>query len=258
MKRLFALLMILSLIACICCGCSKEEKEDPEIETEAKVTETVVETEKPYSQYETVTTQDTVDIEALDEPVMVPDFTPICQLPELPTGCEITSLTMVLRHYGFEVDKRELADNYLETGEVGSTNFYKAFVGKPSDSASYGCYSPVIEQTANNYLLTKGSDKKAKAFNGVEFSTVLKYIDASIPVIIWGTLDCQPGYQSVTWTVDGEDLTWITPEHCMVLVGYDNTYVYVADPMTGEILNYEMTLFIQCFQTLYSQIVVIE
>lgn len=258
MKKIIALLMILSLIICICCGCSKEEKEDEVVETEAKTVETVAETEKPYAQFETVTTEDDVEIDSLSEPVMVPDFTPVCQLPELPTGCEITSLTMVLNYHGFNVDKCDLADNYLEKGEVGSTNFYKAFVGSPSDGASFGCYAPVIEDTANKYLSSKGSLKKARAVNGLSFSTLLQYIDNGIPVIVWGTLECQEGYQSVTWTVDGEDLTWITPEHCMVLVGYDNNYVYVADPMTGQILNYEINLFIDCFRTLYSQAVIIE
>lgn len=262
MKKIIALLMILSIMTFIC-GCSKNETEDTNTETLATETveveaETVVETEKPYAQFETVTSQDVVNIEPLDEPVMVPGFTPICQLPELPTGCEITSLTMVLNHYGYNVDKCDLADNYLKKGEVGSTNFYKAFVGSPDDGASFGCYAPVIEDTANNYLSSQGSSKKARTVNGVSFSTLLQYIDNGIPVIVWGTLECQEGYQSVTWTVDGEDLTWITPEHCMVLVGYDDKHIYVADPMTGQILNYEIDLFIECFRTLYSQAVIIE
>ena len=250
MNKIIALLMMLTLVACICCGCSKDEM----IETQALADGT----QKPYAQFETVTTEDIVEIAPLSEPVMVPDFRPVCQLPELPTGCEITSLAMVLNYYGFEVDKCELADNYLTKGEIGSTNFYVAFVGSPSDEESFGCYAPVIEDTANRYLASKGSHKKAKAVNGVRFSTLLQYIDKGVPVIVWGTLDCQEGYQGVTWTVDGEDFTWIIPEHCVVLVGYDNDCVYVAEPMTGKIVDYEMNRFIECFRTLYSQAVIIE
>ena len=35
----------------------------------------------------------------------IQDFEIIYQEPELPTGCEITALTMVLHYYGFDVDK---------------------------------------------------------------------------------------------------------------------------------------------------------
>ena len=35
----------------------------------------------------------------------------ICQLPELEYGCELTSLTMLLHHYGICVSKLEVANN---------------------------------------------------------------------------------------------------------------------------------------------------
>ena len=38
----------------------------------------------------------------------------IAQNPELPTGCEITSLTMVLNYLGYNVSKTYMADNYLD------------------------------------------------------------------------------------------------------------------------------------------------
>lgn len=279
MKMFIALLLALSITICIC-GCSKQENNETTEETlvteESTVTATedvtvagtetatateamnVSEIESTYAQYIPIATETIVNTKPLNDSMKLSDFQPICQLPELPTGCEITSLAMVLNYYGYNVNKCELANNYLETGDVGETNFYKAFVGLPSNSASFGCYAPVIANAANNYLLNQGSNKKARAMSGVSFSTALQYIDKSVPVIIWGTLNCQPGYPSVTWTVDGENLTWITPEHCMVLVGYDKTYVRVADPMTGHILSYEKNLFAECFRTLHSQIVIIE
>lgn len=259
MKRLIALFMALSLMFCVC-GCSKDKDENT-TKDEAVVTETnSSEEDTTTPKYETVSSEETVDIEPLSEPVMVPDFTPINQNPELPTGCEITSLAMVLRYYGYDVDKCDLADNHLKKGEVGSTSFYEAFVGSPygANDGSLGCYAPVIEDAANSYISYMGLDMSAKALQGVSFSTLLSYIDVGIPVIVWGTLNCEQGYESASWTVDGEELTWIRPEHCMVLVGYDNNLVYIADPMQGEIVTYDMELFIDCFRTLYSQAVVIE
>lgn len=37
----------------------------------------------------------------------------VLQNPELPNGCEITSLCEVLRYWGFAADKCDLADHYL-------------------------------------------------------------------------------------------------------------------------------------------------
>ena len=60
------------------------------------------------------------------------------QDPELPTGCEVTALAMVLQYYGFDTDKCELSDVYLPKGAVGETDFHYAFVGEPREQHSYG------------------------------------------------------------------------------------------------------------------------
>lgn len=45
----------------------------------------------------------------------IEDFPILWQMPELPTGCEITALTMTLQYYGFDVDKVTMAEEYLPT-----------------------------------------------------------------------------------------------------------------------------------------------
>ena len=75
-------------------------------------------------------------------------FTAICQYPELPTGCEVTSLSMVFNHYGHPCDKCDIADYYLTKGEVGTVDFHEAFEGDPRDESSYGCYANVIVKAA--------------------------------------------------------------------------------------------------------------
>ena len=80
----------------------------------------------------------------------IENFSVINQNPELPTGCEVTSLTMVLNYYGYEVTNTELASNYLNTGSLRS-NPYVNFVGSPFSSSSYGCYSPVIVDCATSF-----------------------------------------------------------------------------------------------------------
>ena len=70
----------------------------------------------------------------------------ILQNPEMPTGCEITSLTIDL-NYLFPDDgitKQYMADNYLDTAVIGTASPNDAFLGSPYSSHSYGCYAPVI------------------------------------------------------------------------------------------------------------------
>ena len=41
------------------------------------------------------------------------DAQPVLQNPELPTGCEVTTLTAALNYLGYPVDKLTMADQYL-------------------------------------------------------------------------------------------------------------------------------------------------
>ena len=81
----------------------------------------------------------------------IDNFPCLNQLPELPTGCEVTSLTMVLNYLGYDADKTDIAANYLEKGDYPDANPNTTFVGTPFDKASYGCFAPVITDCANLY-----------------------------------------------------------------------------------------------------------
>lgn len=52
---------------------------------------------------------------ALPKEHQIENFDIILQLPELPTGCEITSMTMALNYYGLNADKVTMATKYLPT-----------------------------------------------------------------------------------------------------------------------------------------------
>ena len=66
------------------------------------------------------------------------DMENILQNPELPVGCEITALTTLLRHYGFDAEKTDMAKNYLPTswgnartadGKLYKDSFFDYFIG---------------------------------------------------------------------------------------------------------------------------------
>ena len=172
--------------------------------------------------------------ETIENYYKMEDFEWLSQNPELPTGCEITSLTSVLNYYGINVKKETMADDYLKKGD-GS--YYKMFLGNPRDAGSFGCMAQPIVDAANLYFKKNNVSMKASNVSGVTFDKILGYVSQGVPMIVWNTMGMAPAYESQTLTLDGREYTWIAPEHCVVVVGYDldNNEVYVADPMAGMV-----------------------
>ena len=168
--------------------------------------------------------------ETIENYYKMEDFEWLSQNPELPTGCEITSLTSVLNYYGINVKKETMADDYLKKGD-GS--YYKMFLGNPRDAGSFGCMAQPIVDAANLYFKKNNVSMKASNVSGVTFDKILEYVSQGVPMIVWNTMGMAPAYESQTLTLDGREYTWIAPEHCVVVVGYDldNNEVYVAYPL---------------------------
>ena len=185
-------------------------------------------------------------------------FEIIPQLPELPTGCEITSLAMALRYNGIPADKCDLADNYLKKGEIDETDYREAFIGDPRDEDAYGCYAPVIVNAANRYLSENGYSLRAVDLSDTAFADLLRYIDREIPVIFWATQDMREGRVTETWEINGEELDWIFPEHCMVLIGYSDDSIRVADPLTGKVKTYDRKRTETAYDMLTRQAIILQ
>ncbi|MBS5081998.1 MAG: C39 family peptidase [Clostridiales bacterium] len=185
---------------------------------------------------------------------------PVSQLPELPTGCEITSLTMALNYEGYGVDKEDLADNYLTKGRPGVNSYEDAFLGNPRDEDSYGCFAPVIVRTANKYLTEQNSAKRAYDVSGTDLEDLFDEIRAGNPVIIWGSMNIDVDIEYTDeWEIDGKLLRWPGNEHCMVLSGFDlnNETVTVCDPLR-EVETYDISSFERHFKQMDKMAVVIK
>lgn len=208
----------------------------------------------------TVTTNNTIYNNAPSSKLpLYSNFKAVNQYPELPTGCEVTALTSVLNFYGYNVDKCTLADNYLPKGDAMSTDFREAFAGNPRSSYSYGCYAPVIVNTANKYLKKQGSTLTARQLSGYTFDELFKFTESGTPVLVWATMDMRQGYYSQSWTAsNGKKVTWYANEHCLTLLGSSGSTVYLADPMYGTVKSYDKSLFKTRYQELFSQAVVIQ
>ena len=165
----------------------------------------------------------------------------ILQMPELPRGCEVTSLAMILNYRGVKVDKMTLAAEVKkdptpyskdEKGRIHYGNPYDGFVGDMYNAKKngYGVYHGPITELARAY---KGKD--AIDLTDVEFEDVLYLVQQGNPVwvITNGT------YRSLD---DTNFEMWHTPTgivkitkklHSVVITGFTEKTIFINDPLNG-------------------------
>lgn len=190
-----------------------------------------------------------------------------------PTGCEAVSATMAAKYSGYSVDSATIIANtptdtngkreeivINENGEeetiwVGS-NPFEVFVGHPTkglSTGSYGCFAnPLV-------IGLRNSGVSCTDISGCSPNTLFNYIDQGKPVVVW----CKKGggdlTDGVTWKYpdgSGEYLE-LVGEHCAVLIGYNDEYVYLNDPSAGQDVSQSRSKFTSNWVKLYSQAVVI-
>lgn len=185
----------------------------------------------------------------------------IPQNPELPTGCEITSLAIVINYLNpeTECDKLNLADNFLKQGEIGKTNPDDAFIGNPRNRYSFGANAPVLVNAAEKYYSTVGIDRKIENITGADVDDLMDYIISGYPIMVWGTINMAESHISVQWEIDGETVPWHSNFHCLVLIGFDmeKQVYYFADPLKEEITEYDMSVFKDRYEAIGKQAIVI-
>ena len=110
-----------------------------------------------------------------------------------------------------------------------------AFIGSPWDESSFGCFAPVIVKMLN-HLLPK--NYQAVDTTGTDLQELAeKYLPQGTPVLVWATIYMRQSFPNVSWYLykqygypTDKKFQWLANEHCMVLVGYDETYYYFNDP----------------------------
>ena len=174
------------------------------------------------------------------------DFEIMEQYPELPTGCEITAMTLVLSYYGYNVDKVTMALDYMpkiqaefyrgEDGRLMGPDLENFFVGDPTEETGYICGTGAIVTAANAYLTDVGSDMTAVAMKNAQPEELYDLIDQGTPVVIWCTINMEDRAETDSWyREDGTYMEWSTNDHGAVLIGYDEDTVTVADPIYSRI-----------------------
>jgi uncharacterized protein YvpB len=183
----------------------------------------------------------------------------ISQLPELRSGCEITTLAMLLQFYGINKGKLDLlADMPYDKTPVkvdsknniiswGNPNI--GFVGDVTGlKKGFGIYHTALMEVLKKYIPT-AVDLTGKSFEALEDK-----IAEGIPVEVWTTSKYQDSVNWVIWdTVMGPFRTTFS-EHAVLLVGYDKENVYVNDPLTGlSQVKINKALFIRTWELMERQ-----
>lgn len=213
---------------------------------------------KPYYRLETHFSRDDQE---LDVPVVM-------QNPELPHGCEITSLTAVLNYYGLDVTKLEMADNYLpkqkiraEGGQRYGPNPNQAFAGNPRDK-SHGMYvfaAPIVK-AAQAVLADKKANLRVTNKSGATQDEILQLVREGVPVVTWVTLDLSEPKKSLKkgWIYEGETVQHeaFMNLHAVVLTGHLGDKVVVMDPLKGFV-TYNVDQFFKSYRELGKQAVAV-
>ncbi|MCZ8520256.1 MULTISPECIES: C39 family peptidase [Paenibacillus] len=181
--------------------------------------------------------------EAAPAPVQAPsramlDAPLVLQKPELPSGCELTSLTMLLQYYGVKKTKMELLPEMkrdttpITYGANGAVSYWgnpnTGFVGEITGAGKgFGIYHTALFELAHNYIPT------AVDLTREPFSAVEQQLLSGVPVVVWTTIDFKVPQKWSVWDTPIGPIKTTFMEHAVLMVGFDENNVYVNDPLSG-------------------------
>lgn len=163
------------------------------------------------------------------------------QMPELPRGCEVTSLTMLLNHAGVKANKMTLAKQVKKDptplkvikGKKYFGNPHLGFVGDMYSfrKPGFGVFNKPVEALANSYM-----PGRIVNLSGLSFDSVLDYVAAGRPVWVINTswFSIVPSKYWQTWYTPQGIVRITMKEHSVLVTGYDSKYVYFNDPLDGK------------------------
>ena len=176
----------------------------------------------------------------LTDSAWISGFSTVSQLPELPRGCEVTALSMLLGYYDPGMpDRLTLADELLEysrafqTASAYQVDMKEAFAGSIHDAkaAGLGVYIEPISMLARRYV-----GARAQNITGASLSQVLTLVSHGQPVqIITANMAAVPDALKISWQTENGYMEITYREHSVVVVGFDAAFIYYADPLTGRV-----------------------
>lgn len=186
----------------------------------------------------------------------------LSQNPELPRGCEVTSLAMLLNYYGIGVSKMDLAEQVKKNptaysegkdGEITFGNPANGFVGDMYDMSKpgLGVYCGPLFELLKEYI---GTD--AVNLTGANFSDICYFLAKDKPVLVITTSVFKPlgNDKFEAWNTEDGKILITRFEHAVLLKGYDNEYIYFNNPLdAGGMQRVRATEFIDAWEQMGRQ-----
>ncbi len=122
---------------------------------------------------------------------------------------------------------------YISDGIWYSSNPDMVFLGEPESEYGWGIWAKGLARSINYFFDEIGIKADAVySCSDTLDNLCFRYIRNNIPVIVWCTMDMAEPYRNISPRIENsaDSFTWISPNHCMVLVGYDATGYYFNDP----------------------------
>lgn len=179
----------------------------------------------------------------------------ISQLPKYPTGCEVVSAVMVLRTVGVFTDPEIFIKKYLRMSDF-PYDPNESFCGDPREETGYGCFAPALAKSMNKALRNVNYYAVSERHSSME-ELCEDYIDNNIPVVIWGSVNMSDMKVTGIWRYRGSRIEWKSPEHCLVLIGYNEDEYIFNDPLTCECQHYKKEIAEKQYLEMGQQAVVI-
>lgn len=154
------------------------------------------------------------------------------QMPDLPNGCEVTSLSMLMNYYGIKVSKNELAetiqhvDSFTDGGKYRG-NPHQGFVGYMTIANAGWCvYNEPLYNVARKYT------SHIENITGSDFLSLLKLVSNGHPVMIITTTTFNKVNNMQTWDTNTGKVNVTPSSHACVITGYSKPkkVVYVNNP----------------------------
>ncbi len=186
----------------------------------------------------------------------------IQQNPQLPSGCEVTALSMALAYYQVNVNKTKLAAEMpydhtpIKTDSNGSIKTWGdpevGFVGDPYN----------VGITINPNPLKEVLDKHRKGgipLYGKNFSVIEDYVKKGKPTLVWFTITHEMPTHRTWETPKGKTIFAPRPLHCIVVTGVDSNYVYFNDSESskGKNMKVSKNKFIEIYNAMGKRALVV-
>lgn len=152
----------------------------------------------------------------------------VYQLPEFKSGDEFAAAVGFLNACGYDANFYDL----LNLMNYSDTDYVTKYVGDAKTDIGY-CYSPALVICMNRYLQSVNSAIRVQNYTGLSYRDLQDTVQQGNPYIVWLTDDyTEPEYVNIYY--DNINQLY-TNSHTVIVYNIDNSRVYIADSVNGEI-----------------------